>query len=31
MERWLYRSKLILMIAVGGGIAAYIVYLAINK
>ena len=30
-ERWIYRAKIALMLVVGGGIAAYIVYLAITK
>ena len=30
-ERWIYRTKIFLMLAVGGSIAGYIVYLAVTK
>lgn len=31
VEKWIYRGKLALMLVVGGGIAVYLVILAINK
>jgi Tfp pilus assembly protein PilP len=31
LERWIYRFKLMGMLLIGGGIAAFLVYLAINK